>query len=129
MNIGMKKSTSLTYEQALEKVPEALKAEGFGVLTRIDVHDTLKAKLNVAFRRYTVLGACNPSLAHKALSHDLGFGVLIPCNVTVYEDDNGKAVVTAVDPSQTIAAQGDATMKAFANDIRAKLSKAIDSVG
>jgi uncharacterized protein (DUF302 family) len=128
MNIGMKKQTSMTYERALEEVPEALKREGFGVLTRIDLKETLKAKLGVDFRRYMVLGACNPPIAHQALSHELGFGVLIPCNVVVYEGDDGKAVVTAVDPVQTIAASGDATMQGLVKDIRARLARVLEQL-
>lgn len=128
MDIGMKKKTSMTYEQALEKVPEALKTEGFGVLTRVDIKDTLKTKLNVDFRRYMVLGACNPKYAHQALSHELGFGVLIPCNVTVYEGDDGKAVVTAVDPEQTVAAQGDAALKALVKEVRTGLARALEQL-
>jgi len=128
MSIGMKKQTSMTFEQALEEVPAALKREGFGVLTRIDVKETLKAKLGVDFRRYVVLGACNPPIAHQALSHELAFGVLIPCNVAVYEGDDGKAVVTAVDPEQTIAAQGDAAMQGLVREIRARLVRALEQV-
>lgn len=128
MNIGMKKQTSLTFERALEEVPAALKREGFGVLTRIDLKETLKAKLGVDFRRYMVLGACNPHIAHQALSHELAFGVLIPCNVVVYEDDDGKAVVTAVDPEQTVAAKGDAAMQGLVKEIRARLARALEHV-
>lgn len=128
MNIGMKKQTSLTFERALEELPEALKREGFGVLSRIDLKETLKAKLGVDFRRYTVLGACNPHIAHQALSHELAFGVLIPCNVVVYEDDDKKAVVTAVDPEQTVAAKGDAAMQGLVKEIRARLARALEHV-
>ncbi len=127
MNIGMKKQTSMTYEQALEKLPELLKTEGFGVLTRIDVKATLKEKINVDFRRYTILGACNPHFAHKALSQDLGFGVMMPCNVLVYEGDDGKTVVTAVDPLQTLAAEVP-EMRAVAEEIRGKLARVLEQV-
>lgn len=85
------------YEQALERVVEALKNEGFGVLTSIDVQRTLAEKLNADFRKYTILGACNPPLAHQALSADLGVGLLLPCNVIVYEQDGG-SVVGLMDP-------------------------------
>lgn len=124
MTIGLKKPTTLTFDQALERLPELLKTEGFGVLTRIDIKDTLKQKIDVDFRRYTVLGACNPKLAHQALSKDLGFGVLIPCNVVVWEGDDGKAVVNAVDPLQTVAGS-DPALKTLAEDIRARLSRVI----
>ncbi len=124
MSIGTTKSLSLNYEQALERVPEALKAEGFGVLTRIDMQATLKEKLGVDFRRYTILGACNPPLAHRALTADPAFGVLMPCNVLVYEEANGKATVTAVDPNQTVAAQSPA-MASLVQEIGAKLGRVL----
>ncbi|MBL8910174.1 MAG: DUF302 domain-containing protein [Archangium sp.] len=127
MEIGMKKMTGLSFEQALERVPELLKTEGFGVLTRIDVKDTLKQKIDVDFRRYTILGACNPKLAHQALGQELGFGVLMPCNVVVWEGDDGKAVVTAVDPMQTVAA-GAQTMRPLVEEIRTRLSRVIAQV-
>ena len=86
-----------TVDEALERVTDALKREGFGILTQIDVKDTLKKKLDVDFRRYLILGACNPSLAHKALSTDAQIGLLLPCNVVVQEADGG-AIVSIADP-------------------------------
>jgi len=86
-----------TVDEALERVTDALKREGFGILTQIDVKDTLKKKLDVEFRQYLILGACNPSLAHKALSTDAQIGLLLPCNVVVQEADGG-AIVSIADP-------------------------------
>ena len=85
-DIGMRATLNVPYEQAVRRSTDALKAEGFGVLTQIDVKATLKQKINADFRRYVILGACNPSLAHRALSANLDVGLLLPCNVTVYED-------------------------------------------
>ena len=85
-DIGIRARINLPYEQAVQKTTDALKAEGFGVLTQIDVKATLKQKINADFRRYVILGACNPPLAHRALSANLDVGLLLPCNVTVYED-------------------------------------------
>jgi uncharacterized protein (DUF302 family) len=98
------------------------------VLTEIDVQATLKKKLDVDFRRYRILGACNPPFAHRALQHSLDVGMLMPCNVIVYETDDGKAVVSAVDPMQTMAAQGDAAIQPLARQVQEKLQRVIDSL-
>jgi uncharacterized protein (DUF302 family) len=108
----------------LAKLPDALKSEGFGVLTEIDVRDTLREKLGVEFRRYKILGACNPSLAYRALQAELGVGVMLPCNVIVYEE-NDQTVVTAVDPMATIAAQSDA-LRPIAEEVRGKLVRVLE---
>ncbi len=121
----LKKSLALSFDQALERVPEALQAEGFGVLTRIDVRDTFTRKLGVAFRRYQILGACNPALAHEALTADLDLGLLLPCNVIVYEADDGRAIVAAVDPIQTIAGRGHPEIASVARRVREKLTRAL----
>jgi len=125
---GIQKTLDLGFDEALAKVPEALKAEGFGVLTEIDVQATLKKKLDVDFRRYRILGACNPTFAHRALQHSLDVGMLMPCNVIVYETDEGKTVVSAVDPMQTMAAQGDPAMRPLAEQVQQKLQRVIDSL-
>ena len=127
-SFGIQKTLDIGFDDALAKVPEALKAEGFGVLTEIDVQATLKKKIDVDFRRYRILGACNPPFAHKALQHSLDVGMLMPCNVIVYETDDGKTVVSAVDPMQTLAAQGDPDMKPLAESVQQKLQKVIDSL-
>jgi uncharacterized protein (DUF302 family) len=125
---GIQKTLDIGFDAALARVPEALKAEGFGVLTEIDVKETLKKKLDVDFRRYRILGACNPPFAHQALTHSLDVGMLMPCNVIVYETDDGKTVVSAVDPMQTMAAQGDAAIRPLAAAVREKLEKVIRSL-
>jgi uncharacterized protein (DUF302 family) len=125
---GIQKTLDIPFDDALAKVPEALKAEGFGVLTEIDVKETLKKKLDVDFRRYRILGACNPPLAHEALQHSLDVGLLLPCNVIVYETDAGKTTVSAVDPIQMMAAQGDDTLKPVAEQALQRLKRVIDSL-
>ena len=125
---GIRKTLDLGFDEALAKVPEALKAEGFGVLTEIDVQATLKKKLDVDFRRYRILGACNPPFAHRALQHSLDVGMLLPCNVIVYETDDRKTVVSAVDPMQTMAAQGDPALRPLAEQVQQKLQRVIDSL-
>ncbi len=122
----LRKQLACTYDEALAQVPDALKSQGFGILTEIDVKDTLKKKIDVDFRRYKILGACNPPLAHRALSTDLEIGVMLPCNVVVYEGDDGKAVVAAIDPTKTIAATGVPGLEELAATVRDKLAAALD---
>jgi uncharacterized protein (DUF302 family) len=100
-DIGIRTTLKTSFEQAIQRVTDALKAEGFGVLTQIDVETTLKEKINVDFRRYVILGSCNPVLAHSALSANPDVGLLLPCNVTIQEVAN-EIVVTAVDPSNCL---------------------------
>jgi uncharacterized protein (DUF302 family) len=109
------------YEAAIEKATAALKEQGFGVLTSIDVKATLKQKLDVEFRPYTILGACNPPFAYRALSTDLDIGLLLPCNVIVYADDDGSSVVSIVDPIGMLAAGGNPDLEPLAADVRARL--------
>jgi uncharacterized protein (DUF302 family) len=125
-NPGMTKTLGRAFDQAPAQIPEALKTEGFGVLTEIDVRDTLKQKLDVDFRRYRILGACNPSLAHQALSLSLDVGLMLPCNVIVYEGDDGQAVVTAVDPTLTVTAQQDPKVLEVAVAVRDKLARVLE---
>jgi len=122
--IGIRKTVKGEYEKVLAKVPEVLKAEGFGVLTRIDVKATLKEKIGVDFRRYQILGACNPRYAHQALASDPGVGALLPCSVAVWEEDDGRVTVNAVDPLQTIAAANPA-LRPIAEQVRERLSRAL----
>ncbi len=124
---GIRKELAISYDEALARVPEALKTEGFGVLTEIDVAATLKKKLDVDFRRYKILGACNPALAHKALGIMLEVGVMLPCNVIVYERDGGGATVVAIDPAQTMASQ-DPRLGDIATEVRQRLVRVLDQL-
>lgn len=110
------------YEQAVEQVTAALKEQGFGVLTEIDVKATLKQKLNADFRRYVILGACNPPLAHRALSAELEIGLLLPCNVVVYEEDGG-SVVSIVDPLSMMGVAVNPDLEPIADEARARLER------
>jgi uncharacterized protein (DUF302 family) len=127
MDMGMRRTLAMDYQQALERLPEALRSEGFGVLTEIDVRETMKKKLGVEFRRYKILGACNPPLAHQALSAHLGVGVMLPCNVVVYEADGGGCVVEAIDPTKTMAA-GDPALAKLAETVRGKLAAVLERI-
>lgn len=122
---GVKTTLHTDFDDALGHVTEALKAEGFGVLTRIDVRHTLQQKLGVEFRRYEILGACNPPFAHQALTTDLEAGLMMPCNVLVYEDDAGDVVVLAVDPTKTAAATGNPKLVDLAATVKEKLTRSL----
>ena len=122
----IQKRLSTSYEATIAALPEALKREGFGVLTEIDMRETLKAKLGVDFRRYKIFGACNPPLAHRALTAELDVGVMLPCNVLVYEDGDG-SVVTAVDPVGSIGDKAD-SLRPIADEVRARLARVVDSL-
>ena len=123
----LKKATRSSYEDILARVPELLKAEGFGVLTEIDVKATMKQKIGVEFRKYKILGACNPRLAHQVLSADLEIGAMLPCNVVVYEGDDGKAVVLAIDPVQAIAAANPA-VRPIAETVKERLGRVLSQL-
>lgn len=127
-SFGITRELAISYEQTVSKLPDALKSEGFGVLTEIDMQNTLKQKLNVDFRKYKIFGACNPPLAHQALSLDLQVGLAMPCNVVVYEASNGHAVVSAVDPTKTVSAIGNPALADFAITVRDKLTRALDKL-
>jgi uncharacterized protein (DUF302 family) len=118
---------TIPYEDAVEKATAALKAEGFGILTEIDVKATMKKKLDTDFRKYVILGACNPPLAHRALSTQLEIGLLLPCNVIVYEEDGG-SVVSIVDPLAMMQ-MGDAeALEPVALEARARLERVRDAL-
>ncbi len=118
------------YAEAIETVTAALKSEGFGVLTRIDVHATLKEKLGADFRPYSILGACNPTLAHRALSHYAEAGLLLPCNVTVEADGSG-AMVRIADPDVMLSVGGmdqDPALRSVATEARVRLSRVAEAL-
>jgi uncharacterized protein (DUF302 family) len=125
--IGIRKTVAKGFDEVLGKLPEALKAEGFGVLTRIDVKETLKQKIGVDFRRYQILGACNPKYAHQALTAEPGIGAMLPCSIAVWEDDGGGTTVNAVDPMQTIAA-ADPALAPIAAEVRSRLARVLDAL-
>ncbi len=117
----------VTYELARQRIEVALKAEGFGVLTEIDVKATFKAKLDVDFPNYLILGACNPTLAHQALSTEPGIGLLLPCNVVVTQDAAGDAVVSILDPAAMMKLMPEATsLTALMSEARERLQRALD---
>lgn len=120
---GFTKKVDAEYDDVIERTREALQAEGFGVLTEIDVKQTLKDKLDVDFRRYIILGACNPPFAHKALSAEIDIGLLMPCNVIVYENDEGGCTVGVIDASMMSTATGNDSLGEVANGVNEKLKR------
>lgn len=126
---GMKAIVPLPVDRAADAAREALAAEGFGILTEIDVRETLRKKLDVEFRPYLILGACNPPLAHAALSAEVDIGLLLPCNVVVYEgDDPGTSVVAAIDPVPQLGITGRSDIEPLAVEVRTRLQRVIDSL-
>lgn len=125
MTYFIAKTVSKTYEEALAAVTEALKGEGFGVLTEIDVKETLKKKLDVDFPKYKILGACNPPLALKALTAENQVGVLLPCNVVVQEHKDGRVEVSAMDPAGAMAMVGNAELDQIASDVKGRLERVL----
>lgn len=123
-----RKSVDLPYEEAVEQVTAALKEEGFGVLTEIDVRSTLKEKLNVEFPRYVILGACNPKLAHEALRKEVEIGSLLPCNVVVYDDQAGGSVISAVDPRTMLGVVQNTELEPIGNEAAERLQRALNSL-
>ena len=117
-----------SFDQAIEDVTAELKKEGFGVLTEIDVKETLKKKLDVDFKKYKILGACNPSFAHQALQNEDKIGVMLPCNVIVEEHENGEIEVSAVDPVASMSAVGNDNLGEIAAQVRDNLKKVINNL-
>lgn len=126
---GIGTTVDLPYDHAVERTREELAKEGFGVLTEIDVRATLKKKLDVEFRPYIILGACNPPLAHRALSAERDIGLLLPCNVVVYQaDDSRKSVVAAMDPVTALQLTDNAEIGPIAKEVRERLQRVLEAV-
>lgn len=127
---ALKTTLKATFDEAMTQVTEALKAEGFGVLTEIDVQKTLKQKIDVDVRRYQILGACNPALAHKALQIDPLVGLMMPCNVVLYEGETAGVVeVLAINANEAAKALGNPALEDFAVQVTERLDRALKSLG
>ncbi len=126
---GFGTTVDVPYAEAIERTRAALKEQGFGVLTEIDVRKTMKEKLDFEFRPYAILGACNPPLAHRALSADLGIGLLLPCNVVVYDNGDGTSTVEAMDPEAALAiVSSNPTVAEIAREAGVRLRQALNSL-
>jgi len=128
MSYYFSKTLDTSFEEAIEKTTEALKEEGFGILTEIDIKATLKKKLDVEFKKYQILGACNPPLAHKALSAEDHIGLMLPCNVIVQQHEDGNVEVAAVDPVASMQAIENDELGGVAKEVRDLLKKVIESL-
>ena len=125
---GLYAKSKRPYEETLNATKNALKDEGFGVLTEIDVKDTLQHKLGADFRRYDIIGACNPTLAHKALTEELDIGLLLPCNVIVYEEEDGGCTVAALNPQQMMGFAGNPALSPVALEAHERLWRALATI-
>jgi len=128
MQYYFSKALTLNFDEAVSKVIDALKEEGFGVLTEIDIKETLKKKLDVDFKKYRILGACNPPLAYQALQAEENIGLMLPCNVIVKEGEDDKVEVVAIDPATSMGAIDNPKLLSLAGEVGAKLKKVIQSV-
>ena len=128
MSYYFNKFVNMAFDEAIDKVTEELKKEGFGVLTEIDVKQALKKKLNVDFRKYRILGACNPQYAYKALQAEDKIGTMLPCNVIVQETDDGKIEIAAIDPVASMQSVQNESLGEIATIVRKKLKKVIEAV-
>jgi len=128
MDYGIRTKVDLPFDKAIEKVKEELSKEGFGILTQIDVKDTLKKKINVDFKNYTILGACNPNFAHKALLEEEELGLLLPCNVIVYENKNNEIIVSAINPKVGMGFIENKKLEEISIDVNKKLNKVISNL-
>ena len=128
MAYNLTKQVKYSFYEALEKTKEALNKEGFGVISEIDLKTKFKEKLNVEFREYRILGACNPALAHQAIEKEDKIGVLLPCNILVQEREGETAEVTAVNPMETMSSVNNTRLNSIANEVSQKLQRVIESL-
>jgi len=128
MSYYFSKTVEMSFDEAVGKVTEELKKEGFGILTDIDVKETLKKKLNVDFKKYRILGACNPPFAHKALQAEDKIGLMLPCNVVVEETADRKIEVAAIDPVASMQAIENPRLREVAEQVRDKLKRVINNL-
>ncbi|MFB6149890.1 MAG: DUF302 domain-containing protein [Halobacteriales archaeon] len=128
MTYTLSTTTDASFEETIDAVSAALKSEGFGILSDIDVQTTLKEKLDVDVERYRILGACNPPLAHEGLEADPDLGALLPCNVAVYETDEGEVVVSAVDPRVLVGLTENSALDNVASEVHERFERVLDEV-
>lgn len=128
MNYYWTKKTNLSFEEAIDKMSSALKEEGFGIISEIDVKDTLKKKIDVDFRNYKIFGACNPEFAHKAILLEDKIGTLLPCNFIVQEQEEGETEISAVNPLETMSGIDNIKLKVLAFEVGERLKKVLNNI-
>lgn len=128
MNYTINKKVNKSFQQAVEDVSTELKKEGFGIITEIDLKEKFKEKLNIDFRQYKILGACNPALAYKAIQQEPGIGVMLPCNVLVQEKENGEVEIAAINPLSSIGAVENTQLQSLAKEVSDKLKAVVERV-
>jgi uncharacterized protein (DUF302 family) len=128
ISYGFTKEVDATFEKVLEDLPAKLEKEGFGVISKIDIGQKLREKLGIEFRNYVILGACNPPLAFKALSAEENIGLMLPCNVIVYEKSEGKTVVGTIRPNALMSMVGNAALSEIAATVEEKLKRVLDTI-
>jgi uncharacterized protein (DUF302 family) len=126
MSYNISKKVEGTFDEVITKVTEELKREGFGIISEIDLKDKFKEKLNVDFRNYKILGACNPSLAYKAIEQEDKIGTMLPCNILVQEHEGGSVEVSAINPLESMGTVDNASLQSIAAEVSGKLSSVID---
>ncbi len=128
MTYYINKTTNYNFDEAVDKITLALKEQGFGIITEIDMKNTLKNKLDVEIRKYKILGACNPQFAHKALQEEEKIGILLPCNVTISEQEDGKIDVAVMDPTVAMSVVENEKMGPLASEVKERLQKALAAI-
>lgn len=125
MSYYISRSTSYSFDEAVDRITQAVKTEGFGILTDIDVQSTLKEKINVDFKKYRILGACNPTFAYEAFQVEDQIGIMMPCNITVIEQDNGHVDISIMDPTAAFNVIENEDLQPFANELKMKLERSL----
>ena len=128
MDYTISKNIEKSFDEAVQAITAALKEEGFGVITEVDLKEKFKEKLGIDFRNYKILGACNPALAHKAIEVEDRIGVMLPCNVLVQEKEGGKVEISAINPLSSIGATGNEQLKSVASEVSEKLRAAVEKL-
>lgn len=128
MNYNISKKVESGFNETIHKISEELKKQGFGIITEIDLKDKFKEKLNIEFRNYTILGACNPALAYQAIQQEDKIGVMLPCNILVQEHQNGEVEVTAINPLVSMGAVQNDELETLASEVSNKLKRVMENI-